>query len=50
MDYPALRVIRLSGEALTTGVETHEVEGINIKVTSVAKTVADCFKFRNKIG
>lgn len=50
MDYPALRVWRFSGEALVYGVETHPVEGIDLRVTSVAKTVADCFKFRNKIG
>jgi len=50
MDYPALRVWRFSGEALPFGVEVHPVDGVNLRVTSVAKTVADCFKFRNKIG
>ena len=50
MEYPALRVMRFSGDALTTGVETHQVEGVDVKITCVAKTVADCFKFRNKIG
>ncbi|MCP5207936.1 MAG: AbiEi antitoxin N-terminal domain-containing protein [Hahellaceae bacterium] len=50
MDYPALRIMRFSGEALTAGIDTHLVDGVDVKVTNVAKTVADCFKFRNKIG
>lgn len=50
LDYPPLRTVRFSEAALTTGVETHKVDGTRVRVTSVAKTVADCFKFRNKIG
>lgn len=50
LDYPPLRTLRFSGKALTEGVETHTVLGTKIQVTSVAKTVADCFKFRNKVG
>jgi predicted transcriptional regulator of viral defense system len=50
LDYPKLRVVRFSSEALSEGVERHRVEGTDIRVTSVAKTVADCFKFRNKVG
>lgn len=45
-----LRVFRFSGEALREGVEAHTVEGVPLRVYSPAKTVADCFKFRNKIG
>jgi predicted transcriptional regulator of viral defense system len=45
-----LRIVRFSGEALTAGVEDHKVEGLNVKVYRPAKTVADCFKYRNKIG
>jgi predicted transcriptional regulator of viral defense system len=45
-----LRVFRFSGAALTSGIEDHLVEGVPIKVYNPAKTVADCFKFRNKIG
>jgi predicted transcriptional regulator of viral defense system len=45
-----LRIVRFSGEALTAGVEGHEVEGMGVKVYCPAKTVADCFKYRNKIG
>jgi predicted transcriptional regulator of viral defense system len=50
LDYPRLRIVRFSRAALTEGVETHLVEGVNVRVYSAAKTVADCFKFRNKIG
>ena len=50
MDYPPLRIVRFSGDALTEGVEEHRVDGVTVQVTSVAKTVADCFKYRNKIG
>lgn len=46
----ALRVVRLSGPSLTEGVERHRIEGVSVRVYSAAKTVADCFKFRNKIG
>jgi predicted transcriptional regulator of viral defense system len=48
--YPPLRVVRFSGAALTSDVEEHIIEGVPVKVYSPAKTVADCFKYRNKIG
>ena len=47
---PAIRFVHFSGEALCYGVEEHMLEGHCVKVTSAAKTVADCFKFRHKIG
>jgi predicted transcriptional regulator of viral defense system len=47
---PPLRLVHLSGPALTKGVEEHKVEGVVVRVFGAAKTVADCFKFRNKIG
>jgi predicted transcriptional regulator of viral defense system len=50
LDYPRLRVARFSGPALTQGIETHRIEGVEIRVYSAAKTVADCFKYRNKVG
>ena len=50
LDYPRLRVARFSGSALTEGIETHRLEGVKVRVYSAAKTVADCFKYRNKIG
>ncbi len=46
----AFRFHRFSGKALTAGVERHVVDGVPVKVYSAAKTVADCFKYRNKIG
>jgi predicted transcriptional regulator of viral defense system len=45
-----LRIVRLSGPALNEGIETHSVEGVSLRVYNPAKTVADCFKFRHKIG
>lgn len=49
--YPPLRVLRFSGDALTEGITQVPVDGVvQIPVTSVAKTIADCFKYRNKIG
>jgi predicted transcriptional regulator of viral defense system len=50
LDYPRLRVARFSGAAFTEGIEEHLVEGVNIRVYSAAKTVADCFKYRSKVG
>jgi predicted transcriptional regulator of viral defense system len=47
---PSLRVVRLTEPSLSAGVEKLPVEGITVRVYSAAKTVADCFKFRNKIG
>ena len=49
-DIIPLRIVRFSGKALTSGVETHTIESVNVKVYKPAKTVADCFKYRNKIG
>ena len=50
VDYPPLRIVRFSGAALTSSVQEHIVEGVTVRVFAPAKTVADCFKFRNKIG
>lgn len=45
-----LRVLRFSGAAFTSGIETHVVQGVKVRVYNPAKTVADCFKYRNKYG
>lgn len=50
LDWPPLRVVRFSGGALEAGVEERKISGMTICLTSVAKTVADCFKFRSKVG
>ncbi|OGF01415.1 MAG: hypothetical protein A2509_02115 [Candidatus Edwardsbacteria bacterium RIFOXYD12_FULL_50_11] len=45
-----LQLVFFSGESFTSGVEDHLVEGVTVRVYNPAKTVADCFKYRNKIG
>ncbi len=45
-----MRVVRFSGTALTFGVEEHQLEAKTVRVYSLAKTLADCFKYRNKVG
>jgi len=50
IDRPQVRVFRFSGKAFTEGVEEHQIEGVTVRVTNPAKTVADCFKYRNKVG
>lgn len=50
IEYPPLRVVHLSGDAFALGVETHLLDGQTVLIYSLAKTIADCFKFRNKIG
>ncbi|HEY5374042.1 MAG TPA: hypothetical protein VIK01_10155 [Polyangiaceae bacterium] len=49
-DWPPLRIVRFSGAARVFGVGIHVIEGVEVGITSRAKTVADCFKYRNKIG
>jgi predicted transcriptional regulator of viral defense system len=48
--YPPLRIVHFSNEAYAAGIETHKSLGGIVRVYSVAKTVADCFKFRNRVG
>jgi predicted transcriptional regulator of viral defense system len=50
VDHPPLRVVRFSGKAFAEGVEHHRIQGVDVRIYSAAKTVADCFKYRNKIG
>ena len=50
LDSPSLRVVRFSGKALTEGIVTHTIEGVPVRIYSAAKTIADCFKYRYKIG
>ncbi len=49
-DYPRMRIVRFSKPSIEFGQETHDIEGVPTRVFSIAKTVADCFKYRNKIG
>ena len=50
VDVVPIRVFWMSGTAFTEGVEEHMIAGTTVKVFNIAKTIADCFKFRNKIG
>ena len=50
VEYPPLRIVRFSGEAWSEGIEVHDVDGVPVRISGIAKTVADCFKYRNKIG
>lgn len=49
-DGAPVRLVRFTDRLLTEGVESHTVEGVPVKVFGVAKTIADCFRYRNKIG
>jgi predicted transcriptional regulator of viral defense system len=48
--HPPLHVVRFSGPALTEGVEEQTIEGVPVRVTTPARTVVDCFAYRNKVG
>ncbi|HZT41368.1 MAG TPA: type IV toxin-antitoxin system AbiEi family antitoxin domain-containing protein [Chthonomonadaceae bacterium] len=50
VDYPPLRIVRFSGRALEEGVEEHSTSDGPVRVYNIPKTVADCFRYRNKIG
>ena len=50
LERPKIRPVRMSGAAFTDGIEHLSVDGVNVPVFNTAKTIADCFKYRNKIG
>jgi predicted transcriptional regulator of viral defense system len=50
IDYPPVRSFRFSGKAFSEGVETHDLTQVSVRIYSREKTLADCFKYRNKIG
>jgi predicted transcriptional regulator of viral defense system len=50
IDYPPISVHRFSNESFSAGIQEEKVDGIKINIYSPEKTIADCFKFRNKIG
>lgn len=50
LGYPPLIVQRFSDQAYSNGIEEHLIDGVRVKIYSLEKTLADCFKFRNKIG
>ena len=50
IEYPAIRIVRMSDEALTDGLQRKRIDGVEVPIFNPARTVVDCFKFRNKIG
>ena len=50
VDYPPIRIFRFSGSSLKEGIEAKKIEGVSVRIYNPAKTVADCFKCRNKVG
>ena len=50
LDYPPIKMVQMTGAVYTAGIEEHLRDGVTLSVYSAAKTVADCFKHRNKIG
>ena len=50
LDQPAIHVVRMSDQALADGVEHLKIHGIKVPVFSAARTIVDCFRFRNKTG
>lgn len=50
VEHPPLRIVRATGASLRAGLDQHVIEGVGVRMTNPAKTVADCFKYRNRIG
>ena len=48
--YPAIRIVRMSDDALTDGLQRKRIDGVEVPIFNPVRTVVDCFKFRNKIG
>jgi predicted transcriptional regulator of viral defense system len=50
LKHPPIRFFRFSENAFSAGIEVHVMNGVNVKIYSAEKTIADCFKYRNKLG
>jgi predicted transcriptional regulator of viral defense system len=50
LDFPPIKTYRFTGAAFTQGIQVHTLDGVNVRIYSLEKTLADCFKFRNKVG
>jgi predicted transcriptional regulator of viral defense system len=50
IDHPPITLVYAGDSAYHAGIEEHMIEGVSVKVTSVAKTIADCFKYRSRVG
>ena len=50
VEYPPIRFVRFGGASMIEGIEIHKIEGISVPIFDPAKTIVDCFRYRNKIG
>jgi len=50
LEYPPIKAHKFSDKAFKAGIETHSIDGIDVRIYDVEKTLSDCFKYRNKIG
>ena len=50
LNHPPIRVFWFSGQAFIHGIQTHKIDGVSVRIYNLEKTIADCFKYRNKIG
>ena len=50
IDYPPIKMVQMTGDVYSEGIEMVECDGVTLRIYGIAKTVADCFKHRNKIG
>jgi predicted transcriptional regulator of viral defense system len=50
IEYPPIRIFWLSQKRYSASIEEHELDGISVRIYGIEKTIADCFKFRNRIG
>lgn len=50
LDYPPIHAYKFSAEAFEVGIEKHQIDGVMVQIYSAEKTLADCFKYRNKLG
>jgi predicted transcriptional regulator of viral defense system len=50
LDYPPMKIVWFSGKAYSEGIEEHHLDGVSVRIYCPEKTIADCFKYRNKIG
>ncbi|MEE9394879.1 MAG: transcriptional regulator [Planctomycetota bacterium] len=50
IEYPSIEIVRMTGKSLSMGIAQHKIDGVKVRVFNPAKTVADCFKFRSRVG
>ncbi len=50
IEYPPTRIVRFGEQVLSLGVENHTIDGVSVPIFNSAKTVVDCFRFRNRVG